>query len=152
MRVRTLCISRQVGSWPFLVILTLACRSAHEMEFGHLARRRVRHGLLGGRCLLVAVDCRLVQRLRQSQEAASQQIELGAAKHLPFDHLQTIDMPFHWSRTPGQRQASSDRVEIATETFRQSLKRAEGALSSLREPLLQALSRPTPQHLGEGLP
>jgi hypothetical protein len=75
------------------------------------------HGLLGERFLLFAVDLMLGQRLGKSQEAAGQQIELGAAKHLPLDQLQAIDVAFHWSCAPRQRQASSDGVEIATKTF-----------------------------------
>jgi len=53
-----------------------------------------------------------------SQETSGEQIELGATKHLPFDHLQAIDVAFHWPGAPPQCQGSFDCFEIATETFR----------------------------------
>ena len=92
-----------------------------------------------------------MRRRRGSQEAAGEQIELGAAKHLSFDHLQAIDVPLYWPRAPGQRQASGDCVEIATEAFGQPLEGPESALRGLRQPLLQADGTPASQQVGKGL-
>jgi len=134
-----------------LVIFMLECRSDHEMSFSHLTRQLVCHELLGERVCLCAMNLLCVRRRRGSQEAAGEQIELGAAKHLSFDHLQAIDVPLYWPRAPGQRQASFDCVEVATKAFGQPLEGPESALRGLREPLLQAVGTPASQQVGKGL-
>src|SRR5207244_1126757 len=43
------------------------------------------------------------------QEAVPQEIEVGAAKHLPLQHFETIDMALHRATTPGQGHPGFDR-------------------------------------------
>src|SRR5262245_44413453 len=43
------------------------------------------------------------------QEAATEEIEASAAKHLAFQHVEAINMPLHGSRTLGQGHPGLDR-------------------------------------------
>ena len=82
--------------------MRLASVTYHAHRLG-LAPRLRRHCLgVGVRVLLRVWDTRSPVS-RGQQEAAAQEIEARAAKHLALEHFETIDVPFHGTRTPGQR-------------------------------------------------
>jgi len=78
-------------------------------------------------------------RARYIEKATDQQIQLGAPKHLPFEHLQAMNVSFYWSRTPWQGEPNFDCDDVAAEPFGQPLERPERALCGPREPLAMAL-------------
>ena len=47
--------------------------------------------------------------LRGQHEAAAQEIEARAPKHLALEHLEAIDVPLHGPRTPRQGHTGFDR-------------------------------------------
>jgi hypothetical protein len=80
--------------------LSLAIVTAHAHRLG-LAPRLRRHCMgVGVRLLLRVWDTRSPVS-RGQQEAAAQEIEARAAKHLALEHFETIDVSFHGTRTPG---------------------------------------------------
>jgi hypothetical protein len=55
-----------------------------------------RHGGIGG----VAMATTLRQRLRCEQEPPAQEVDLGAPKYRPLQHLQAINLAFDGAITP----------------------------------------------------
>src|SRR5262249_30612413 len=49
------------------------------------------------------------------QEAAAQEIEVGAAKHLPLQHVEAIEMALDRPATPGQRAPGFDGLVVVIE-------------------------------------
>jgi hypothetical protein len=49
--------------------------------------------------------------------AESQQIEAGAAVHLPLDELESVDLPFNVALTPGQLQRCFDGLLISCQAI-----------------------------------
>jgi hypothetical protein len=75
-------------------------------------RRHIR--LCGRGCCVDQCRSTLVWRLGLAlaggpHEAAAQEIQARAAKHLAFQHFQAIDVPFHGPRAPGQGDSCFDR-------------------------------------------
>jgi hypothetical protein len=68
------------------------------------------------------------------EEAPSQQIELGAAKHLALEQLQAIDLPFDGALTPGQRDPGLHGGIIGTSSFGKAPEGRESALGGTRQP------------------
>ena len=71
------------------------------------------HGGRLGRCLL-AETLGLVPTGRP-QEAAAEEIEVRAAKHLAFHHFQAVDVPLDRAGTPGQGHPGFDRGIVLAE-------------------------------------
>ena len=94
--------------------MSLAIVTYHAHRLG-LAQRLRRHCLgVGVRPLLRVWDTRSPVA-RGQQEAAAQEIEARAAKHLALQHFEAIDVPFDGAWTPGQRHARFDRLVILIE-------------------------------------
>src|SRR5437870_64442 len=51
-------------------------------------------------------------------EAAAEEIEACAAKHLALQHFEAIDMPLDRPGAPGQRDARFDRLIVVAESAR----------------------------------
>src|SRR5215475_2855068 len=80
--------------------LSLAIVTAHAYRLGLGPRLRRPCLGVGVRLLLRVWDTRSPVS-RGQQEAAAQEIEARPAKHLALEHFETIDVPFHGTRTPG---------------------------------------------------
>ena len=69
-----------------------------------------------------AVEFRYGARLSLSrsgdvQDAAAQQVELGAAMHLPFQQLQAVDMPFGGTVAPRMCQRRPHGIDVAQQAL-----------------------------------
>jgi hypothetical protein len=87
---------------------------------------------LGSGSLLVkrCVGSRMRWQRRKSgrvKDAQPEQVEAGAAIHLPLDQLQPVDLPFHHPVAPRQLQCRDDSILIPPEVAR---KGAYGELSA----------------------
>jgi hypothetical protein len=51
----------------------------------------------------------------EEDDAFAEQVEVGAAEHLSFDHLYAVHRPFDRSRAVGQGESIGDGVEIAAQ-------------------------------------
>src|SRR5256712_9214289 len=78
-------------------------------------------------------------RLRRAEHSTPQQSNVGPAKHLPLEHLETVNVPLHRPCAPRQRQARFDRFIILTQATCKPLKRLQGALGSPLEPGIEPL-------------
>src|SRR5438093_9873047 len=95
------------------------------------------HGGRLGRCLL-AETLGLVPTGRP-QEAAAQEIEVRAAKHLAFHHFQPVDVPLDRAGTPRQGDAGFDRLIVLAEPARKALQGLERTGSRALQPGIEAL-------------
>ena len=68
----------------------------------------------------------------RQHEAAAEEIEVCAAKHLPFQHLEAVDMPLDRAIRPGQRHAGFDGRIVVLES---GGKAAQGLLRTGRRAL-----------------
>jgi len=58
------------------------------------------------------------QKSVRVKDAQPEQVEAGAAIHLPLDQLQTVDLPFHHPVAPGQPQRCGDSILVPPEVAR----------------------------------
>ena len=65
-------------------------------------------------------------RLRWGEKASAEQVELGAAVHLPFDELELGDLAFSLAIGPGLGHGSSDGAAIGNDAL------AEGRQDTIR--------------------
>ena len=73
------------------------------------------------------------------QEAVAEEIEARPAKHLALQHFQAIDMPFHGTATPGQRDTRFDRLIVVAEPVGKALHGLQGTGRGAREPGIETL-------------
>jgi hypothetical protein len=73
----------------------------------------------------------------RQEEAAGQQIELGAAKHLAFQHLQPIDVPFDRALAPGQRDRRLDSRDVRPEPSGETPEGRKATGGGARQPRLE---------------
>lgn len=85
--------------------------------------RRGHWGLRGS--LGLETDTRGLALAGCPEEAVAQAIEMRPAKHLPFHHLEAIDMAFDGSAAPGAGETGFDGRIVALETGGYALKRDE---------------------------
>ena len=64
------------------------------------------------------------------KDAQPEQVETGAAIHLPLDQLQTVDLPFDHPVAPGQPQRCGDSILVPPEVARKGCIRELSAASS----------------------
>jgi Transposase IS116/IS110/IS902 family len=50
------------------------------------------------------------------QDSFAQEVEVGTAIHLPFEHLDAVDVAFHRAGVPGTGQARGDGVEVVLDS------------------------------------
>src|SRR2546427_6324149 len=55
------------------------------------------------------------------QEAAAEEIETRAAKHLALQHLEVVDVPLDGTRAPGESDARFDRFVVLIQSFCKAL-------------------------------
>jgi len=67
--------------------------------------------------------------------AESQQIEAGAAVHLPLDELESVDLPFNVASTPGQLQRCFDGLLISCQAICEA---DQGSLLCRSKPLWES--------------
>src|SRR6266700_6206665 len=89
--------------------------------------------------------------LGHMQHTCSQQRELGAAIHAPFQELQPVHMPFERPLVPGQCQACQHRSLVLLDAFSKRLELWQTARFCRAEPGIQLVSGPLSDHLHEGL-
>jgi hypothetical protein len=89
-----------------------------QMEL--LARGRVgyvcgdpRNVVLGSGALLMTPIDQPSRRSRCPDDAAAEEIKLGASEHLTLEHLEPVDVAFDRPGAPAQREAGDDRILIA---------------------------------------
>ena len=68
-----------------------------------------------GRCGRTLACCLGLPLAGRQQEAAAEQIEARAAKHLALQHLEAIDVPLDRAGTPGQGDARFDGFLVVAE-------------------------------------
>src|SRR5215831_18686545 len=107
------------------------------------------HGGRLGRCLL-AETLGLVPTGRP-QEAAAQEIEVRAAKHLAFHHFQPVDVPLDRAGTPRQGDAGFDRLIVLAEPARKALQGLERTGSRALQPGIEALRLALAHEVGKVL-
>ena len=90
------------------------------------------HGGRLGRCRL-AETLGLVPTGRP-QEAAAQEIEVRAAKHLAFHHFQPVDVPLDRPITPRQRDAGFHRRIVLIQPRGKALEGFQGARRGASQP------------------
>src|SRR5262252_989028 len=77
-----------------------------------------------------------------SQEAVTQEIEACPAKHLAFQHLQAINMPFDRAGTPRQRDAGFDGRKVLLQASSEALEGLQRTDHRALEPGIEALRLP----------
>src|SRR5262245_20826677 len=70
----------------------------------------------------------------RQEEASSQQIEPHPAIHVPFQHLQPINLPFDGALTPGQGDGGLDGAVVRTKSSGQTPEGCQGAMVGTRQP------------------
>ena len=70
----------------------------------------------------------------RQEEASGQQIEPCPAIHVPFQHLQPINLPFDGALTPGQGDGSLDGAAVRTKPSGKTPEGCQGALGGTRQP------------------
>jgi len=73
------------------------------------------------------------------EEALAQQIQLGTAKHLALQHLQTVDVPCDGTVAPGPCHPRFDCRIVVAQPLRTALSHREGAGGRAGEPGIQAV-------------
>lgn len=86
---------------------------------------------------------------RSVKHPDSQQVKLGAPKHLALEELQAIDMTFHWTGTPIERCPSFNGSRISAEACGQAAKGYQRAPGRSLHPRFQLLWLTVPQQLGK---
>ncbi len=77
------------------------------------------------------------RRSGRQEEASSQQIEPGPAIHVPFQHLQPINLPFDRALTPGQGDGGLDGAVIRTKSSGKTPEGRQGALGGTCQPRVE---------------
>jgi hypothetical protein len=72
------------------------------------------------------------------EKASGEQIEPRSAIHMPFQHLQPIDVPFDGALTPGQRDGGLDGGQVRPESSGEAPEGREGALGGAHQPWFKA--------------
>ena len=67
-------------------------------------------------------------------EAAAEEIEARAAKHLAFEHFEAVDMPLHGTRTPGERDTRLDGRIVITQPVGKALQGLQGTAGGALQP------------------
>ena len=70
----------------------------------------------------------------RQEEASGQQIEPCPAIHVPFQHLQPINLPFDRALTPGQGDGGLDGAVVCTKPSGKPPEGGQGALVGTRQP------------------
>lgn len=77
------------------------------------------------------------------------EIEAGPAEHLPFQHLQPVDVAFDGAGTVGKGQSVADGVEVAAQVAGEAREWGEGVSFDLGDPVLEAVAVACGHHDGE---
>ena len=72
---------------------------------------------------------------------------MRTAKHLPFQHFETVNMPFDWAGTPGQGDARFDRGIVLAESLGEMLQGLQRTRARPRQPWIQVRGLPLAHHL-----
>ena len=93
----------------------------------------------------------IIPALRRQENALLEQIELGTAKHLAFEHLQAVNLALHRAGTPGQGDPGFDGLIVIADPLRTPLQGCEGNLRRPGQPGIQLLRRALAHELGKVL-
>src|SRR5229473_2046046 len=85
------------------------------------------------------------------QEAVAQEIQVRAAKHLPLQHFQTVDVALDRPGTPRQGDAGFDRLIVVAEPGRKALHGLQGTGGCTREPRIELVRLPLAYQRGKVL-
>ena len=107
------------------------------------------HGGRLGRCLL-AETLGLVPTGRP-QEAAAQEIEVRAAKHLPFQHFQTVDVALDRPGTPRQRDPGFDGLIVLRQSGGKAAQGVQRTVGGALQPGIELGRLPLAHELGKVL-
>ena len=81
------------------------------------------------------------------QHALPEQVEPGAAEHLPLDQLETVDVPLHRSVAPGFRDSGAHRRVVLPQTGGEA---AQASFLGSFQPSVESRGFPSPHQAGEG--
>ena len=82
-------------------------------------------------------------------KAAAEEIEVCAAKHLAFHHLQAIDMSLNRASAPGQRHPRFHGGLVVPEPFGKALHRLQGTRGRAVQPGIELRRLPLADERGE---
>src|SRR2546425_5509442 len=85
------------------------------------------------------------------QEAVVQEIQVRAAKHLPLQHFQTVDVALDRPGTPRQGDAGFDRLIVVAEPGRKALHGLQGTGGCTLEPRIELVRLPLAYQSGKVL-
>src|SRR5512135_420936 len=92
--------------------------------------------------MVIDVLLRLISfsQLGSGQEAMLQIRKTGSTIGLPFDELESIDMPFHGACTVGKRQSRQDRRFVSLDTASEGEEFSDARCTHVFEPGVKSLS------------
>src|SRR5690242_9836330 len=85
--------------------------------------------------------------LRCGEDALAQQVEVGAAIHLPLYQLELVDPPFHRSGAPRQAQGRRDGSVVASDAVGEA---AQLTAARRGDPGIEGVGCVLPDHAAEG--
>src|SRR2546425_8649320 len=123
---------------PFLIYTTqiIFCTTKYDAETKRPPQ--VGHNAVTTGSMPSGVALCMISRVIEHTQ--SQQINIGPAKHLPFEHLQSVDLPLHRTRTPRQCQARFHRLIVLPYAVGKALKRTQTTRGSSLQPRLQLVA------------
>jgi hypothetical protein len=71
------------------------------------------------------------------QEAAAEEIEVRPAKHLAFQHLEAVNVPLDWARTPRQGHPGFDCLVVLIQSCGEAAQSLDRAGGGAREPQIE---------------
>jgi len=88
--------------------------------------------------------------VRGHQDSFAQEVEVGTAIHLPFEHLDAVDVAFHRAGVPGAGQARGDGVEVVLDAGDEGVQAGQADGAGLFEPSGEPFTAAAGQHDREG--
>src|SRR5712691_9763497 len=85
------------------------------------------------------------------QEAVAQEIQVRAAKHLPFQHFQTVDVALDRPSTPRQRDSGFDGLIVLRQALRKAAQRLQRTAGRTLQPGIKLGRLPLAYQCGEVL-
>jgi len=83
------------------------------------------------------------------EESLAQQIQVGPAKHLSFQHFQAVDMSLNGAVAPRERHPSLDRGIVVAQPLRKTLHSSKRACRRAGQPAIEAIGLTGAYDLGK---
>jgi hypothetical protein len=83
------------------------------------------------------------------EDSFAEQVDVGAAEHLAFEHLDAVDVAFDRAGVPGQGESGCDGVLVVLDAFDERAQAGQFGGRGLGEPVGQAFAVSAGHHDGE---